>query len=183
MVTLYWGPVSLMGRACTLSGRLSLLLSLSLSSSFSVSLSPSLWFDVCGNHNGVCGNHTLVVEMCRKQYEKCTLRNATFRRLQLRRPLYSGRRNPWTPDLCIGIMGVKRSPEKCMSLEPAPTIIGPGCDSHTCTHPHTRTHAHTWPQTHGKSQMCGENCTGSHVSTCWVQISTFVGTGRKPDVW
>ena len=58
-------------RGCTLSRRLSFLLSLSLS--FSFSLSHSLWLDVCWNHCGASGNHTLVVEMCCKQYEKYIL--------------------------------------------------------------------------------------------------------------
>ena len=34
-----------------------------------------------------------------------------------------------------------------------------------------------------ESQMCGKSCMEIHVSTCSAQISTSVGTGRKPDVW
>ena len=34
-----------------------------------------------------------------------------------------------------------------------------------------------------RSQMRVKNCMKSHVSTCSVQVSTFVGSVRKPDVW
>ena len=34
-----------------------------------------------------------------------------------------------------------------------------------------------------ESQICGKNCMDIHVSTCSVQVSTFVESGRKPDVW
>jgi len=85
-----------------------------------------------------------------------------LRRRQLRWPLYSGHRNPCTPDLCTWITGLKRSPEKFLSSGPGPMIMGPRCAAEgrggkgpgdtqhrhmhdaTCTQPHTYTHIHAW---------------------------------------